>query len=222
MKLGFMIICYMVAFIYSAHSWASGVRIIDADTIELNTTKVRLNGIDAPEMRQMCEGANSKKYSCGIAARDALQSLILKMPDEIIECQYTDKDLHDRLLGDCSIGKININMWLVEKGWALAYRKYSKKYVKNENIAKSNNLGVWRGKFVKPWNWRRGKRLDFENSKSNNGCLIKGNISSRGERIYHVENGYYYTRTKISLEKGERWFCSAKEAEENGWRKSKR
>ena len=61
-------------------------------------------------------------------------------------------------------------MWLVENGWALAYRQYSKKYVENENIAKSNHVGIWSGNFVDPWNWRRGKRLVSENVKSNNGC----------------------------------------------------
>lgn len=207
---------------HSAQSWASEVRIIDADTIELDGTKVRLNGIDAPEMWQNCEDINSKMYRCGVYARVALQALIEAMSDEIVQCQYTGKDFYGRIIGECSIGKININMWLVENGWALAYRKYSKKYVENENIAKSNRVGIWSGNFVEPWNWRRGKRLVSENVKSNNGCLIKGNISSSGERIYHVENGQYYSRTKISLEKGERWFCSAKEAEENGWRKSKR
>ena len=52
--------------------------------------------------------------------------------------------------------------------WALAYRKYSKKYVKNENIAKSNRVGMWSGKFVEPWNWRRGERLHSETDKLSN------------------------------------------------------
>ena len=82
----------------------------------------------------------------------------------MVQCQYTGKDFYSRFIGECSLGKININIWLVENGWALAYRKYSKKYVENENIAKSNRVGMWRGKFVEPWNWRRGKRLHSENN----------------------------------------------------------
>ena len=140
-------------------SWTLEIRIIDADTIELKGTKVRLHGIDAPEMQQNCEDKNSKMYRCGVYARDALQALVEKMPDKIVQCQYSGKDFYGRLIGECSVGKININMWLVENGWALAYRKYSKKYVENENIAKSNHAGIWSGKFVKPWNWRRGQRL---------------------------------------------------------------
>ena len=206
----------------SVQSWASELRIIDADTIVLNGAKVRLNGIDAPEMRQNCEDINLKMYACGVSSKRALQNFIQTRPDEMVQCQYIGKDAYGRMIGDCSIGKININMWLVENGWALAYRKYSKKYVENENSAKNNLVGIWSGKFVEPWKWRRGERLPSETIQSKNGCLIKGNISSSGDRIYHVQEGQYYNETKISIEKGERWFCSEVEAEENGWRKSKR
>ena len=150
-----MLICSLFVFLYSTTLWASEIRIIDADTIELGGAKVRLNGIDAPEMRQNCEDINSKLYLCGVSARDALQALVESMADEMVQCRYTGKDFYDRFIGECSLGKININMWLVENGWGLAYRKYSKKYVKNENIAESNRVGMWSGKFVEPWNWRR-------------------------------------------------------------------
>lgn len=53
-------------------------------------------------------------------------------------------------------------------------------------------------------------------------CVIKGNIASDGERIYHVPGGQFYDVTKISVAKGERWFCSEADAVAAGWRKSKR
>lgn len=84
------------------------------------------------------------------------------MPNRIVQCEYMGEDVYGRLIGECALGKININMWLVENGWALAYRKYSKKYIENENSAKINRIGIWNGKFVEPWNWRRGKRLYSE------------------------------------------------------------
>ena len=208
-------------FAFSVQSLASELRVIDADTIALNGTTVRLNGIDAPEIGQRCENKNIKMYDCGMSSKQALQNFIKTMPNEMIQCQHLGKDMYGRTIGDCSIGKININMWLVESGWALAYRKYSKKYVQNENNAKKNLSGIWSGNFVEPWKWRRGERLHSKISQSKNGCLIKGNISSSGDRIYHVEEGQYYNETKISIEKGERWFCSEVEAEDNGWRKSK-
>ena len=90
---------------------------------------------------------------------------------------------------------------------------------------------MWRGEFVAPWDWRRGDRLVARSAAPNKPpagddaagqCSIKGNISSRGERIYHVPGGAYYGRTKISREKGERYFCSQAEAEAAGWRASQR
>ena len=74
---------------------------------------------------------------------------------------------------------------------------------------------------MKPWEWRRGKRL-VANDNATDQCRIKGNISRSGERIYHVPGGQYYDRTKIGLSKGERWFCSEAEAIAAGWRRSKR
>ena len=81
--------------------------------------------------------------------------------------------------------------------------------------------GIWAGEFVKPWEWRRGKRL-AANDNAVGQCRIKGNISRSGERIYHVPGGQYYDRTKINPSKGEQWFCSEAEAIAAGWRRLKR
>ena len=198
------------------------VRVIDADTIEVNGKKVRLNGIDAPESGQNCEDAQNKSYKCGIKATDALKELLSSRDNMSLNWEFSGKDVYGRFIGECRLGTLNINAWLVQKGWALAYRKYSSKYVQSENEAKINKAGIWSGKFIEPWNWRRGDRLRVENVEANNGCIIKGNISSNGEKTYHVKTGQYYKRTKITLSKGERWFCNEDEARQNGWRKSKR
>ena len=52
-------------------------------------------------------------------------------------------------------------------------------------------------------------------------CNIKGNVNTRGERIYHVPGQEYYDETRISASHGERWFCSEEEAREAGWRRAK-
>lgn len=52
-------------------------------------------------------------------------------------------------------------------------------------------------------------------------CNIKGNISTQGERIYHMPGDEYYEETRISASHGERWFCSAEEAEAAGWRRAR-
>ena len=71
--------------------------------------------------------------------------------------------------------------------------------------------------------WRRGKRLQaVATPEGATGCIIKSNVSSKGERIYHIPGGQYYKRTKISTAKGERWFCTEAESIAAGWRKAKR
>ena len=88
--------------------------------------------------------------------------------------------------------------------------------------AKLEKRGMWTGRFIEPWKWRKGVRLNLEDKPLAEGCLIKGNISSRGEKIYHLPSGQHYHETKISKFKGEKWFCSEHEAKTAGWRKSKK
>ena len=69
-----------------------------------------------------------------------------------------------------------------------------------------------------PWEWRAGQRLDPEPEPETTGdCLIKGNVNSEGERIYHSPGSRYYDKTNINRP-GERWFCTEAEAESAGWR----
>ena len=108
------------------------VRVIDADTIEVNGKNVRLNGIDAPESAQNCEDAQNQSYKCGIKATEALKELLSSHDNTSLNCEFSDKDVYGRFIGECRLGTLNINAWLVQKGWALAYRKYSLKYVQYE------------------------------------------------------------------------------------------
>ena len=50
---------------------------------------------------------------------------------------------------------MNINDWMIRNGFAVAYRKYSKKYVAQENFARREKLGLWSGTFEMPWDWRK-------------------------------------------------------------------
>ena len=74
-----------------------------------------------------------------------------------------------------------------------------------------------------PWEWRKGKRLQATTvPDSATSCVIKGNINSKGERIYHMPGGRWYDRTKIEPARGERWFCAEAEAIAGGWRRANR
>lgn len=150
---------------------------------------------------------------------------MLPMGNAAVDCEERDVDRYGRTVAVCRLGNEDLNAWMVASGWAIAYRQYSGDYVREEEAAAVAKHGIWQGDFVPPWEWRRGKRLAAEQaakSSQSGACDIKGNISSSGERIYHVPGGEYYSRTKISSSKGERWFCSEAEAQAAGWRQSRR
>jgi endonuclease YncB( thermonuclease family) len=125
--------------------------IIDGDTIRIGNTRIRLHGIDAPEARQTCN-AGGKEWRCGWEATNALAKII---GHHWVACTKHGTDRYGRVLAVCRIGLININAWMVDNGWAAAYRRYSEEYVLNERNAKAAGKGVWRGHFVLPWVWRK-------------------------------------------------------------------
>ncbi len=193
-------------------------RAIDGDTLDFSGQRVRLHGIDAPERNQKC-WLGGTEWLCGQASSRALKNLI---KGAVIKCSKMDRDRYGRIVGKCRLKGIDIGRTMVADGMALAFRKYSSDYVAAENAAKAERIGIWKSDFMAPWHWRRGKRLTKTSSRDKENCKIKGNISRAGVRIYHTPGGTYYGRTKIAESKGERWFCSEREAREAGWRKSKR
>ena len=135
--------------------------IIDGDTVKINNYKIRLFGIDATEKKQFCEKpyfnliifSFKEKYPCGKVSADALKEFV---KEEIVLCKVKKKkDFFKRYLGTCYKNEENINSWLVRNGYALAYKKYSKKYLLDEQYAKKNKLGLWKGTFMRPEKWRR-------------------------------------------------------------------
>ena len=193
------------------------IKVVDADTIIFNNEKIRLYGIDAPETEQDCY-VEKEAWPCGKQATEYLKSLLKDVSPPSLYCNISSKDSYGRSIGVCYIEDQDINSNLVESGWALAYQQYSKDYINVEKLASKKKIGIWQGEFIEPWNWRKGMRIK---QVKKIGCQIKGNISSNGEKIYHLPNSKNYLKTKISPSKGERWFCSEKEAKANGWRKPK-
>jgi|TARA_B110000967_G_C18547716_1_gene393797 endonuclease YncB( thermonuclease family) len=126
--------------------------ITDGDTIKISNNKIRLHGIDAPERNQKC-AKNSKEYNCGTVATRAL---IKKIKKNIVKCIVQEnKDRYDRFIGVCFIEKNDLNKWMVRNGYAIAYRRYSKDYILDEEFAKTNKLGLWSGTFLRPEIWRK-------------------------------------------------------------------
>ena len=137
--------------------------VVDGDTITINKKKIRLEGIDAPEMRQTCKKpflkisviigfTFNKRYNCGINAKAKLENII---NNQIIICKSSKKDKYKRYLAICFKEKTDLNGWMVRNGHAVAYKRYSKKYINEELYAKENKLGLWSGSFLQPEKWRK-------------------------------------------------------------------
>ncbi len=127
------------------------VKIIDGDTININGEKIRFSGIDTPELAQTCKRDN-EVILCGVHAR---KLLIDKIGNNKVKCIREGKDQYKRTLAECFVNNISLSSYLVKKGYAFAYRKYSKKFVNEENYARINNKGMWSMDFEYPWNYRR-------------------------------------------------------------------
>ena len=212
---------------------AGRARVIDGDTIEVGSVRIRLFGLDAPESAQSClEG--SRHWPCG---EQATRALVGRIDGESVACEERDRDRYGRVVAVCRYGGQDVNAWLVREGWAMAYRRYSSAYVGEEAAPKAAKRGLWRGAFVPPWDWRRGDRLKSASldsvkatrdaprvaARDRGGCNIKGNIShNSGKRIYHMPGDRDYERTRISTSRGERYFCSEAEARAAGWRRAGR
>ena len=123
------------------------VSVHDGDTITVlqgkQQVKVRLFGIDAPELKQPY-GKKSKQFLANLIA------------GEVVEVEENGKDRYKRTIGTIYLDGKDINAQMVENGYAWAYRKFSKKYAPQESRAKYQKLGLWRDEEpVPPWEWRK-------------------------------------------------------------------
>ena len=127
------------------------LRVVDGDTIHLNGEKIRFTGIDTPELKQICvkEGLTEP---CGVTAKEIL---IKKIGDNKVECINEGKDQYKRTLAECFVNDKSLSRYLVRSGYAFAYRKYSKKFIKDEDYARLNKIGMWSMNFEYPWDFRK-------------------------------------------------------------------
>tara|TARA_Y100000813_G_scaffold47679_1_gene33024 strand:+ start:154 stop:603 length:450 start_codon:yes stop_codon:yes gene_type:complete len=131
-------------------SLANNLKIVDGDTIVLNGEKIRFSGIDTPELKQTCLH-NNEIVDCGMSAKILL---IKKIGNKTPECISEGKDVYNRTLAECFINGKSLSKFLVRSGYAFAYRKYSKKFIDDEDFAKANKNGMWAMKFQYPWDFR--------------------------------------------------------------------
>ena len=127
------------------------IKITDGDTIKVNGEKIRFSGIDTPELKQTCIKQGVKK-PCGLTAK---QILIDKIGNNKVICISEGKDQYKRILAECFVNDESLSSYLVRSGYAFAYRRYSKKFIPDEDYARINKIGIWAMKFEYPWDYRR-------------------------------------------------------------------
>ena len=151
----FLISVFLLIFISIINQVKSQtIKIVDGDTIHLNEEKIRFTGIDTPELKQTClkEGV---KDPCGVTAK---QILINKIGNNDVDCISEGKDQYKRTLAECFVNNESLSSYLVRSGYAFAYRRYSKKFVSDEDFARNNKIGMWSMAFDYPWDYRKSKK----------------------------------------------------------------
>jgi len=195
-------------------------KIREADQIQIGNSRVRLDGIDAPSVDQLCLNTTGERWTCHVGRIDR----------------------RGRSIARCEVDGEDIQKWLVRNGWALAYPRQSHDYDSDEAAAREAKAGMWQGAFIAPWDWRiRNKKTGILGAAkpppnahaillaSASGsvapspdCTIKGNVNGSGECIYHTPASRWYAQIKMQISKGTRWFCSVEEAEAAGCRETRR
>ena len=239
MKLLLALLVFFLPAIAEAADITGTAKVREGDTIHIGSSRIRLGGIDAPSVDQLCLNNTGERWTCGVAARDALA----KYADgKTWTCHVRRADRRGRQVARCEVDGEDIQKWMVKNGWALSYVRFSHDYDADEKAAREAKAGMWQGAFIAPWDWRvRNKKTTILGSvkpppnahaillASASGsvapspdCTIKGNVNSSGECIYHKPTSRWYAQIKMNINKGTRWFCSAEEAEAAGCRETKR
>jgi endonuclease YncB( thermonuclease family) len=123
-----------------------GSHVIDGDSLRVQGVEIRLKGVDAPEMRQVCSRAG-QAYRCGEVARRALEA---RIGDRPLVCRIEGRDRYARSLARCRVDGQDLGAWLVREGLAVGYRDYEAE----ETAARGRSAGLWAGEFQRPSAWR--------------------------------------------------------------------
>ena len=227
-----VVACSLVAPPAAAETIAGLVRVIDGDTIDVGAVRVRLHGIDAPEDDQPCDAASGAAWPCGAWVTAEVHRLF---QGRRAVCERMDTDRYGRAVARCGVegldaiavakegpgglaGEVDMGAEIVGRGLAVAYLRYSDDYAAIEAAARARRMGLLDQLERSPAEHRARGRGSAPPHPS---CAIKGNVSRNG-RIFHLPGQSFYDRTTIDESRGERWFCTEKDALSAGWRPSLR
>lgn len=211
--------------------------VIDGDTVTLGARTLRLAGIDAPEIGQVCD-ETGHLTTCGLDSAYALRK-ILAMERGTVSCVESPTASGD---AECRVGMLDIAENLLSQGMAVALPSAPPRYKDAEARARSVPLGIWKSTFVAPAEWRQGKRLDSEAEAvkaavrhtelpwrvsgvqvlpepitHRDPCIVKGAVKAGNVRVFYVPLDSDYDSVDVDRASGGRMFCSDDEARSAGW-----
>lgn len=209
-------------------------RVIDGDTVEIDGTRIRIQGIDAPETDDRCRLPDGRPWLCGEWSTEIAEA---RFGGRNLECHDLGERSWGRVVARCMLGETDMAAEMVGLGAARACPRFalqhphSRPYMALEAEAAAAGRGIFDGTppplagFCVPERPRadaRARDVQPTPAADRRDCAIKGNINARGERIYHMPGQAHYDRTVIDEAAGQRWFCSPAEAEAAGWRRALR
>ncbi len=227
----------------AGQAWAANPTIKDGSTLQLGNVTYRLDGIDTPALDQVCIDEHADAWTCGVEAREQLTRLI---GGRAVRCDDlgVDPTARKRHLGVCTVEgeTTSLSELLVRQGFALNVEASATgRFKPDEARARENRQGLWKGCFVAPQEFRRGKkdgtllggscRADRDQEIREvlfpvdlampSGCNIKGKFAVRARvtgnlGIYHLQA----CRSYPALTKPDRWFCSEEDAQAAGFRRA--
>jgi endonuclease YncB( thermonuclease family) len=129
-------------------------RVVDGDTLDVAGRRIRLHGIDAPEKGQICRRPQGP-YACGEEAAWHLRTIIGERP---LRCESRAVDGWGRVVATCHVGDTDVARVMVRLGWAMASRRFTGAYARDEHFARARAIGVWAGPFDPPDQWRASRQ----------------------------------------------------------------
>ena len=232
----------IVAVCFAGPSFAATATVRDGTTLQVGDVTYRLDGVDAPELDQICIDDHADPWACGVEARDQLSKLVAGRAvrcDDLGPAPYKK-----RHIGICSVEgeTASLNQLVVRQGFALNFEPYARgRFKDDEAAAKDDRRGLWKGCFVAPQDFRRGRKdgalLGFACRSDKDreiravlfpdepampaGCSIKGKLVVRARvtgnvGVYHLQGCPSYP----ALTRPDRWFCTEEDAQAAGYRKA--
>ena len=153
MSLTKLFLSFLFGLLFFSYANSDQLIVTDGDTIRIGDERIRFSGIDAPEIKQTCI-YQELEFKCGEFSKNLL---IEKISNQEVSCIRESKDQYGRTLAECFVEKESLSSYLVREGYAFAYRKYSDKFIPDEEYAQNKKNGMWSMNFMFPWDFRKSQ-----------------------------------------------------------------